>query len=109
ILQMLRELFNNLGLARRRKLQARQPLSDFFFPLRHGRLTVLLDGSRLFPGAFLQFAPQLFYFGRQVSAQFEATGEVAIRFGDTAEPQISRPATGQRIGATRSELKSPTA
>src|SRR5215510_14756106 len=34
---MLRELFDNLGLARRRKLQARQPLSDLFFPLRHSQ------------------------------------------------------------------------
>src|SRR5262245_14962871 len=38
ILQMLREFLNYLGLARRLKIQVRQTLSDFFFPLRHSQL-----------------------------------------------------------------------
>src|SRR5262245_7947764 len=37
ILQVLREFLDYLGLARRRKLQVRQPLSDLFLPLRHSQ------------------------------------------------------------------------
>src|SRR5262245_60690816 len=74
IRKMLREFLNDLNLARRRKLQARQPPSDFFFPLRHGLLTVSLDGSWLF--SVFHFTPQALYFRRQAPAQFEATGEV---------------------------------
>src|SRR5215470_5556416 len=34
---MLRQLFDDLGLARRLKLQWRQPLSDLLHPFRHSR------------------------------------------------------------------------
>src|SRR5262249_6443710 len=51
IIQVLRQLLGDFSLARRFEFQTRQPLSDLLFPLRHGRLTVLLDfEDRITPG-----------------------------------------------------------
>ncbi len=46
VLQMLRQLLDDLGLARGRKIQARQPPSDLLFPLRHADPHALFRRTR---------------------------------------------------------------
>src|SRR5262245_66651662 len=43
IFQMLRQLFDDFGLTRRREIQGRQPLSDFLFPFGHTRFLLTLS------------------------------------------------------------------
>jgi hypothetical protein len=53
----LGQLFDYLGLTRRREPQIRQPLSDLICPVRHGCLSSRIDpghtikrGKKVFPG-----------------------------------------------------------